>query len=120
MIGVVAGTPVKGTCRLLMMTVQTITFIYHFIFSSTCNGVTSVGFYNRKVTYLWLFCAAEEEAEAVKSEVAQPLHMEAGDQPCEPLSVVSLSLIGDLKDKPPPFPPSSGAVCLTSWPSSPF
>lgn len=42
------------------------------------------------------------------------------DQPCEPLSVVSLSLTGDLKDKPPPFPPSSGAVCLTSWPSSPL
>lgn len=61
-----------------MMTIQTIIFIYHFIFSSTCNGVTSVGFYNRMVTYIWLFHAAEEEAETAKSEVAQTLRMEAG------------------------------------------
>lgn len=30
------------------------------------------------VTYIWLFHAAEEEAETAKSEVAQTLHMEAG------------------------------------------
>ena len=31
-VSVVAGTPVQGTCRLLRMTTQIITFIYHFIF----------------------------------------------------------------------------------------
>lgn len=53
-------------------------YISLYILQSTCKGIISLGFYNRKVKYLRLFHVAEEEAETARGEVAQPVHTKVG------------------------------------------